>query len=110
MRKEANERKKKVKGKGREKSRLVKDTTENVKGWKEVKEDREELENKAKEITKPNSKTNERKKGRKNIKKERKTRNRNRRTLSWITKTKIGGSREIRSNVERGKREIGKKK
>lgn len=77
-----------------------------------MKGDREELENKAKEITKPNSKTSGRKKkgGRKNVKRERKIRNRNSWTLSWITKTKIGGSREIRSNVERGKREIGKGK
>lgn len=34
--------------------------------------------------------------------------NRNSRTSSSITKTKIAGSREIRSNMKRGKRKIGR--
>lgn len=69
-----------------------------------MKEARDELaQGKGNYKTKPE---NERER-KKNVKEERKIRNRSSWTLSSITKTKIGGSREIRSRVEKEKLERG---
>lgn len=80
----------------------MKDATEDVKGWKKMKEDREKLEIRQRELQNQTRKRAKEKKRTKGY--QERAKNKRGVLKCSIIKMKIGGSREIRSNVVREKR------